>query len=40
MGRKVDFATKPKKGPGKKAQKQGEPVFLSDSFKVGKNEWA
>ena len=34
MGRKVDFKTKEKKGPGKKAKKQKEPVFLNEAFKV------
>jgi len=32
MGRKVDFNTKEKKGPGRKAKKQKEPVFLSKEF--------
>lgn len=27
MGRKVDWAEKPKKGPGRKAKKQKPPTF-------------
>ena len=34
MGRKVDFKTKEKKGPGRKTKKQKEPEFLSQEFKV------
>ena len=34
MGRKVDFKTKEKKGPGRKTKKQKEPEFLSEEFKV------
>jgi len=30
MGRKVDFAEKPKKGPGKKVKKQGAPPTISN----------
>ena len=34
MGRKVDFKTKEKKGPGKKTKKQSEPEFFNAKFKV------
>lgn len=27
MGRKGNYADQPKKGPGRKAKKQGEPTF-------------
>lgn len=29
MGRKVNYDEKPKKGPGRKARKQGDPVLPS-----------
>ncbi|XP_001361857.3 25S rRNA (cytosine-C(5))-methyltransferase nop2 [Drosophila pseudoobscura] len=32
MGRKAEFDDKPKKGPGRKARKQGAPVFRKQSF--------
>ncbi|XP_022232233.2 25S rRNA (cytosine-C(5))-methyltransferase nop2 [Drosophila obscura] len=32
MGRKAEFDEKPKKGPGRKARKQGAPVFRKQSF--------
>jgi len=36
MGRKVDFSEKPKKGPGRKAQKQGPPqIDVVDKPKSG-----
>ncbi|KAH8321835.1 hypothetical protein KR067_004353 [Drosophila pandora] len=32
MGRKAEYSEKPKKGPGRKARKQGPPVFRKQSF--------
>nr|XP_044249088.1 25S rRNA (cytosine-C(5))-methyltransferase nop2 [Drosophila takahashii] len=32
MGRKAEYSEKPKKGPGRKARKQGAPVFRKQSF--------
>ncbi|EDW90756.1 25S rRNA (cytosine-C(5))-methyltransferase nop2 [Drosophila yakuba] len=32
MGRKAEYSDKPKKGPGRKARKQGPPVFRKQSF--------
>ncbi|KAH8374099.1 hypothetical protein KR200_001572 [Drosophila serrata] len=32
MGRKAEYSEKPKKGPGRKARKQGPPVFRKKSF--------
>eukprot|EP00088_Acartia_fossae_P009860 TRINITY_DN14848_c0_g1_i2.p1 TRINITY_DN14848_c0_g1~~TRINITY_DN14848_c0_g1_i2.p1 ORF type:complete len:877 (-),score=360.84 TRINITY_DN14848_c0_g1_i2:60-2690(-) len=32
MGRRADFQVKEKKGPGKKAKKQKDPVFISQEF--------
>ncbi|KAH8253519.1 hypothetical protein KR032_005892 [Drosophila birchii] len=32
MGRKAEYNEKPKKGPGRKARKQGPPVFRKKSF--------
>ncbi|XP_017069450.1 25S rRNA (cytosine-C(5))-methyltransferase nop2 [Drosophila eugracilis] len=32
MGRKAEYSDKPKKGPGRKARKQGAPVFRKQSF--------
>ncbi|XP_043642393.1 25S rRNA (cytosine-C(5))-methyltransferase nop2 [Drosophila teissieri] len=32
MGRKAEYSDKPKKGPGRKARKQGAPVFRKKSF--------
>lgn len=37
MGRKAEFSEKPKKGPGRKARKQGAPTFPKKSF--GKNSF-
>lgn len=31
MGRKVNWAEKPKKGPGRKARKQGPPTFPGEA---------
>ncbi|KAM7342160.1 uncharacterized protein ACRADG_009672 [Cochliomyia hominivorax] len=32
MGRKAEFSEKPKKGPGRKARKQGPPTFTKKTF--------
>ncbi|TMW39373.1 hypothetical protein DOY81_015547, partial [Sarcophaga bullata] len=32
MGRKAEYSEKPKKGPGRKARKQGPPTFNKPSF--------
>ncbi|XP_017125257.1 25S rRNA (cytosine-C(5))-methyltransferase nop2 [Drosophila elegans] len=32
MGRKAEYSEKPKKGPGRKARKQGPPVFRKQTF--------
>lgn len=36
MGRKVNFAEKPKKGPGKKTKKQPAPKFSKKLLGTGK----
>lgn len=37
MGRKVNFAEQPKKGPGKKTKKQPAPKFSAKLLGKGKN---
>jgi hypothetical protein len=37
MGRKVNYAEKPKKGPGKKTKKQPAPKFPAKLLGKGKN---
>lgn len=32
MGRKAEYSEKPKKGPGRKARKQGAPTFTKKTF--------
>jgi len=32
MGRKAEYSEKPKKGPGRKARKQGAPTFPKKTF--------
>ena len=34
MGRKALYDEKPKKGPGRKTKKQGDPSFHTEEFKV------
>ena len=36
MGRKVNYAEKPKKGPGKKTKKQPAPKFSAKLLENGK----
>uniref|UniRef100_A0A1A9X4R7 SAM-dependent MTase RsmB/NOP-type domain-containing protein n=1 Tax=Glossina brevipalpis TaxID=37001 RepID=A0A1A9X4R7_9MUSC len=38
MGRKAEYSEKPKKGPGRKARKQGPPTFPKKSFAPLENE--
>lgn len=37
MGRKTDYSTKVKRGPGKKTKKQPEPKFPKKLLAKGKN---
>lgn len=39
MGRKVNYAEKPKKGPGKKTKKQPAPKFPAKLMAKGKESW-
>lgn len=40
MGRKAEYSEKQKKGPGRKARKQGAPKFPKKSFGIYNNATA